>query len=392
MSDFYVDIGWKSIYHFGEELCGDHVEVIESDKETETLITVLADGLGSGVKASILSTLTSKIFSTMLAQGMSLEDCVSAVVAALPVDSAKGVAYSTFSIIRTIAGKEAELIQFDNPAIIFMRGCNQMRYPQEEMIIQGKKIYKSNIKLQSGDLFIMMSDGVTNASATRKYNYQWTGKDIADYMKIFAPVGYTAKTMATMLIDECYRKYGEHPLDDATACVLAIRPSAVTNIMFGPARDRVKEPEMLKAFFEKGGRHIVCGGTTAKVVGRYLGKEVKPVNNIGKTDIPPMSEIEGVDLVTEGVITMNRVNEYVGNNIHDNSRYAEWSSGRDGASRITRFLLEEASEVNFFVGTAVNEAHDNVNLPANFNVKMQIVNELTKYLRIMGKKVTIQYY
>ena len=97
MNDLCADIGYKSINHYGEQLCGDHVDIVEQD-ENSTVI-VLADGLGSGVKASILSTLTSKIISTMMAQGLSLEDCVETIAATLPICSVRGVAYSTFTII-----------------------------------------------------------------------------------------------------------------------------------------------------------------------------------------------------------------------------------------------------------------------------------------------------
>ena len=73
MNNLCADIGYKSVNHFGEQLCGDHVDVVEQGEGSSVI--VLADGLGSGVKASILSTLTSKIISTMMAEGLALEGC-----------------------------------------------------------------------------------------------------------------------------------------------------------------------------------------------------------------------------------------------------------------------------------------------------------------------------
>lgn len=385
MSELYADIGWKSILHDGEQLCGDHVAIVNTEDGDQ--ICVLADGLGSGVKASILSTLTSKIISTMMAQGLSLEDCVAAIADTLPVDSAKGVAYSTFSIVRIRDNSVAELIQFENPDIICLHGCNTYRYPKELLTIHEKRIYKSEIRLRAGDLLVLMSDGCTNASASNTYNYDWSERDIADYMKIFAPVGYTAKTLATMLADECFRKYGGHPLDDATACVIAIRPRSYVNIFFGPPRDRERQPEMLEAYFSANGKHIVCGGTTAKVVAGYLGKTIKPLQNTAPTDIPPMSELEGVDMVTEGVVTMDRVQKYALDAVGDNELYPQWSAGRDGACRIARLLFEEASDIRFFIGTAINPAHQNPDLPVSFNLKMSIVESLSASLKEMGKQV-----
>ena len=204
MNNLCADIGWKSINHEGEELCGDHVEIIERDEDS---IIVLADGLGSGVKASILSTLTSKILSTMMANDIPLEECVSTIAATLPICKVRGLAYSTFTIIHIIDNAVAELIQFDNPHIILIRDCEICEYPENEVTIDNKKIYKSTIKLQENDIFIAMSDGCPHAGIGRVFNFGWKREDIAEYMKTFAHVGYTAKTLSTMLVDECNRQY-----------------------------------------------------------------------------------------------------------------------------------------------------------------------------------------
>lgn len=392
MSELFADIGWKSINHDGEQLCGDHVDVVETDSDTQ--VVVLADGLGSGVKASILSTLTSKIISTMIAQGMSLEACVETIAATLPVDAHKHVAYSTFTILRITGGETCDLIQFDNPSVILLRGMNNYEYPRKLVTIGGKDIYESSIRLRQGDLLVAMSDGCTNASASLTYNYDWSRENIADYMKIFAPVGYSAKTLATMLVDECFRKYGEHPLDDATACVISVRPRRSVNVMIGPPRSRADEAEMCSRFLASEGKHIVCGGTTAKVMANHLKAEIKPLPNLTATDIPPMSAIEGVDLVTEGVVTINRVYEYVKDNLGENELYPQWSAGRDGACRIARLLIEEGTSLRFFVGRAVNPAHEDENpeWSIGFTLKMTIVERLTAALQELGKHVEIIYY
>ena len=128
MNDLCVDVGYKSVNHFGEQLCGDHVDVVEEGENSS--VVVLADGLGSGVKASILSTLTSKIISTMMAEGLSVEDCVSTIAATLPVCSVRGVAYSTFTIVHIVNDETAEIIEFDNPKIIAIRDGALSDYPR----------------------------------------------------------------------------------------------------------------------------------------------------------------------------------------------------------------------------------------------------------------------
>ena len=390
MNDLCVDIGYKSINHDGEQLCGDHVDIVEQD-ENSTVI-VLADGLGSGVKASILSTLTSKIISTMMAQGLSLEDCVETIAATLPICSERGVAYSTFTIIHVINNEEAEIMQYDNPHVILLRDGENVEYPEIEMNIGGKKIYRSKIKLKEDDIFIAMSDGCPHAGIGMTLNFGWKREDIIEFMKPFYYVGYTAKTLTTVLLDEVNKLYGGKPGDDATVCTVRIRRREPMNLLFGPPSNRDDCNKMMSLFFSKEGKHIICGGTTSSIAAKYLGKPLRVNLDFVDKEIPPTATLEGADLVTEGVITMSKVLEYAKNYIKDNNSYSEWSCKRDGASLICRMLFEEATDINFYVGRAINPAHQNPNLPINFSIKMQLVTELTECLEKMGKRVKVSYF
>ena len=389
MNDLCADIGYKSINHVGEQLCGDHVDIVEPD-ENSTVI-VLSDGLGSGVKAFILSTLTSKIISTMMAEGLSLEECVATIAATLPVCSVRGVAYSTFTIIHIINNETAEIIQYDNPQVILIRNDVNYDYPKTEMSIGGKKILKSVVRLQENDVFIAMSDGCPHAGIGMAYNFGWKRDDIIDFMQMLTPVGYTAKTLATMLVDECDKLYGHEPGDDTTACVVRIRKRVPMNLLFGPPFNRDDADRMMSLFFSKEGKHIICGGTTSSIAAKYLGKPLRAKLDFS-SDLPPTAEIEGVDLVTEGVITMNKVVEYAKDYLDENKYYEHWSFQRDGASMISRLLFEEATDISFYVGRAINPAHQNPELPINFNIKMNLVEELSKCLREMGKRIKVSYF
>ncbi len=390
MNDLCADIGYKSINHYGEELCGDHVDIIEQDDNAQVI--VLADGLGSGVKASILSTLTSKIISTMMAEGLPIEECVSTIAATLPVCSVRGVAYSTFTIIHLKNNDLAEIIQYDNPQVIIIRDEQNYEYPRTEMNIGGKKIYKSIIKLRENDIFIAMSDGCPHAGIGMSYNFGWKRDDIISFMETLAPVGYTAKTLSTILVDECFKLYGGKPGDDATACVIRIRKREPMNLLFGPPSNRDDANRMMSLFFSKEGKHIICGGTTSSIAAKYLNKPLKASLVFEKSDVPPIAEIEGVDLVTEGVITVNKVLEYAKDYLGENEKYEHWSLKRDGASLICRLLFEEATDINFYVGRAINPAHQNPDLPINFSIKMNLVEELSACLKKMGKRIKVSYF
>ena len=391
MNDLCAEIGYKSIDHYGEELCGDHVDVVEQEDETSTVI-VLADGLGSGVKASILSTLTSKIISTMMAAGLRLEECVKTIAATLPVCSVRGVAYSTFTIIHLIDQSVAEIIQYDNPQVIVLRDGKNYEYPRTEMTIDGKKIYKSRISLCENDHIIAMSDGCPHAGIGMAYNFGWKREEIIDFMEMMASCGYTAKNLSTILVDECNKLYNNKPGDDTTACVVRIRKREPMNLLFGPPFNRDDSGRMMALFFAKEGKHIVCGGTTSSIAAKYLGKPLRASLNFEASDVPPIAEIEGVDLVTEGVITINKVVEYAKDYIGENRLYEKWNFKRDGAALISRLLFEEATDINFYVGRAINPAHQNPDLPINFNIKMNLVEELTKCLKAMGKRIKVSYF
>ena len=390
MNDLCADIGYKSINHVGEQLCGDHVEVI--DAEDGSTIIVLSDGLGSGVKASILSTLTSKIISTMMAEGMPIEECVLTIADTLPVCSLRGVAYSTFTIIRIVDNQKAEIFQYDNPQVIVLRDEKNYEYSKSTRNIGGKIVYKSTITLKEGDIFVAMSDGCPHAGIGTAYNFGWKREDIIDFLETIVIAGYTAKNLSTILVDECNRLYGEKPGDDATACIVKIRKREPMNILFGPPSNRDDANRMLSLFFAKEGKHIVCGGTTSSIVSKYLGKPVRATLSFEKSDVPPIAEIEGVDLVTEGVITINKVVEYAKDYLSENKYYEHWNFKKDGASLISRLLFEEATDINFYVGKAINPAHQNPDLPINFNIKMNLVEELSKCLRQMGKRIKVSYF
>ncbi|MBQ9010354.1 MAG: SpoIIE family protein phosphatase [Clostridia bacterium] len=390
MNDLCCDIGFRSINHAGEQLCGDHVDVVEQDDGSTVL--VLADGLGSGVKASILSTLTSKIISTMLAAGLTLDECVKTIAQTLPVCSVRGVAYSTFTIIHLIQNRSAEIIQYDNPHVIILRDDSNWDYPKTESIIEGKKIYRSMIRLQENDVFIAMSDGCPHAGIGISYNFGWKREDIISFMEAMNLCGYTAKTLSTVLIDEVNRLYGGEPGDDATACVVKVRKRVPMNILFGPPSNRDDGERMMSLFFSKEGKHIICGGTTSTIAAKYLNRPLVASLDFESSDIPPIASIEGVDLVTEGVITVNRVVEYAKDYVEENRRYDEWCNKKDGAARISRLLFEEATDISFYVGRAVNPAHQNPDLPINFNIKMNLVQELSKSLIRMGKRVKVSYF
>ena len=391
MDKLCTDIGYVSLNKKGEQLCGDRVEIIARNDNSLTL--VLADGLGSGVKANILSTLTSKILSTMIENGMPIEECVDTIVKTLPVCSVRKVAYSTFTIIHVEENTTATLIQFDNPNVILLRGGKHWDYPTTSRVIEGKTILESKFPLQLNDMMIAMSDGAIWAGVGQSMNFGWQRDNVVEFAERMYEDTLSAKMMAALIVDECNRLYAGEPGDDTTVAAVRVRERKPVNLMIGPPADPADVGKMMALFFAKEGKKIVCGGTTSKLAANYLHEDVVTSLDYGTDpDIPPTATIKGVDLVTEGVITLSRVVEYANVFLNNSDLANLWSLQTDGASRIAQYLFEYATDISFFVGRAINPAHQNPDLPITFGIKIQLVKQLSEALEKMGKRVSVSYF
>lgn len=390
MNDLWTETGYISLNKKGESLCGDRVEMHGGGDED--LILVLADGLGSGVKANILATLTSKILCTMIAGGIPLEECVSTIASTLPVCSVRQVAYSTFTVLHITDCRTAHIIQFDNPATIVIRGGDLFDYPKTTRQISGKTIWESSFPIQKDDVFIAMSDGAEYAGVGMTMNFGWTRDSIADYALANYLPENSAKSTAGLITDECNRLYGGKPGDDTTIAAVRIRSRHTVNLVVGPPANKEDDVRMMNLFFSKEGTSIVCGGTTSNVVSRYLGKPIIASLDYSDPEVPPISQIEGVDLVTEGVITLSKVLAYAEDFLDAASLAPNWAVQKDGASLIARELFENATDINFYVGRAINPAHQNPNLPITFAIKQQLIQNLTDCLKRMGKHIRVSYF
>ena len=391
MDKLCTDTGYVSLNKKGEQLCGDRVEIIARNDNSLTL--VLADGLGSGVKANILSTLTSKILSTMIENGMPIEECVDTIVKTLPVCSVRKVAYSTFTIIHVEENTTATLIQFDNPNVILLRGGKHWDYPTTSRVIEGKTILESKFPLQLNDMMIAMSDGAIWAGVGQSMNFGWQRDNVVEFAERMYEDTLSAKMMAALIVDECNRLYAGEPGDDTTVAAVRVRERKPVNLMIGPPADPADVGKMMALFFAKEGKKIVCGGTTSKLAANDLHEDVVTSLDYGTDpDIPPTATIKGVDLVTEGVITLSRVVEYANVFLNNSDLANLWSLQTDGASRIAQYLFEYATDISFFVGRAINPAHQNPNLPITFGIKIQLVKQLSEALEKMGKRVSVSYF
>lgn len=385
----FVESGYVSLNKYGEELCGDRVEII---KQGDTVTTVLADGLGSGVKANILATLTSKIIGTMIANGLATEDAVETIAHTLPVCSQRKIAYSTFSIAKIDKTGDAYLVQYDNPSAILLRNGKCTEYPTEKQEVYGKKIFVSRFRLNIGDMLLLISDGVVHAGIGYVYNLGWQYENVCNYLEDHYDPSVTSKGMAALLAGACRQLYIDMPGDDTTVAVLRLRPMETVNIMVGPPVNRADDRAVVEKFLSSEGKKAVCGGTTSQLVAYYLDKEVLPLLEYADPHVPPTATLEGIDLVTEGVLTLSRAVEIIDGYTTSGDIGLDYLGGRDGASQLARLLLEDSTQIRFFVGRAINPAHQNPGFPSELSIKTRLVSQLARSLIAAGKKVKIEYH
>lgn len=389
---FSIDVSWKSLNKQGEELCGDKVEVLRT-KDSD--IVILADGMGSGVKANILATLTSKILGTMLREGANIESCVETVAKTLPICKVRKVAYATFSILQIFHSGEAYLAEFDNPSCVFIRDGKIVDYPYEIREIEGKKVHEYRFQVKKNDCFILMSDGVIYAGAGSILNLQgWTWEAMSEYTLKCTKKTLSASRLAVMLSQACDELYEEKPGDDTTVAVARVIERRVVSIFTGPPAKKEDDERAVRDFMHAEGKKVVSGGTSANVVARVLGKEVVTKIDTADPDVPPMAVIDGIDLVTEGVLTLGKslklLKKYARGEF--DAEFFDELDTDNGASRLARLLIEECTELNLFVGTAVNAAHKETELNFELSMRQNLVEQLVRTAEEMEKKVTVRYY
>lgn len=388
-----VDVAYKSLNKFTEILCGDKVEILKTD---DSNIVILADGMGSGVKANILSTLTSKILGTMFLNGATLEECVETIVQTLPVCQVRQVAYSTFSILQVFQNGEAYLVEFDNPGCIFIRDGKLVTIPENIREIEGKKINEFRFQVKKGDALILMSDGTIHAGVGQLLNFGWCWEDIAAYAVKQYGRTISAIRLAAEICHACDELYMYRPGDDTTVAVMRIIDSKPVHLMTGPA-SRKEDDETMVAEFMSGDhvKRIVCGGTSATIVSRVLNRQLDVSLDYVDPDIPPIAYMDGIDLVTEGVLTLNRVvqllKRYVKNEAVAEGFFEELDQP-NGGSMAAKMIIEDCTELHLYVGKAINSAYQNPGLPFDLGIRQNLVEQLKHTVEEMGKPVTVTYY
>ena len=385
-----IDFAWYSINHDGEEVCGDHVD---AKYDADRFIGVLADGMGSGVKANVLSTMGATILSTMLMGGEDVESAVDTVVRTLPVCSERGMNYCTFSVVTVEQNEPAYFTEFDNPQAWIIRNRQIVLLDRSCHKVDGKRIYESELPLVAGDVVVVTSDGAVNAGMDNHFSFSWTWDSVADWLCERAHTYPSALRLATDLVDAVNNLYGWKPTDDVTAMVIRIPEPETANIMYGPPEHPEDDAFMVREFMRSDGYKIVCGGTTSQVVSRVLNSPLEPIPETAADGIPPISFLAEVDLVTEGVLTVTRAADIL-ERYYFNQQHPDFTEldASNGAAFLAKQLAEHCTTLRVFVGRAKNPAYEGKDVPVDLDMKQKAIDRICELMRRQGRTVEVKFY
>jgi len=379
----FYECGTKQFQKHGQELCGDNVAIA---RHADSVSLALSDGLGSGVKANILSMLTTRIVMRLMENELPLGEVVETLSRTLPVCEVRNLAYSTFAIGQFFSEGRARMVEFDTPPIIVLRQRKSTPVPYEEREIEGKTIRQSELELKVGDWIVFVSDGVVNAGIGGLYPLGWGWDQIVRFLEEHCHPDLSAQELADKLGQAVWDLYRGKPGDDVSVAVVKARRKLIVTVFTGPPVDRSTDEAVVTRFKQRPGFLAVCGGTTAKIVARYLGDKPLDVDLATmKDDVPPLAKLEGVDLTTEGVLTLTKTDEM----LQSGADKETVKFHTDGASALLRLCLD-VDHIHFIVGLSVNPAHQNPDLPGQLGMKLAIVRRIAEELKKRGKEVTVE--
>ncbi|HOM71530.1 MAG TPA: SpoIIE family protein phosphatase [Armatimonadota bacterium] len=382
MKSFAVDVAVRQFSKKGEDIYGDAVKVSQTPDST---IIVMSDGLGSGVKANVLATLTVELASGLFQGDLSLHEIIETLIATLPVCKWRNIAYSTFSIVRIYDTGHVTVAEYDSPGLIYLReGNGAVPISTTERTIFDRTIRESYFKMNPGDMLVMYSDGILYAGVGEGLRMGWQEEGILEYVSEIVPtLSNGSKELADAIADRAIGFWANRPGDDGTVLCAKYRKARLATVLSGPPMDRGLVGRQIMDFLASPGAKIVCGGTTSHLVADYLNEELQLDERFLDTDLPPTGKIRGIDLVTEGILTLSRAAEYLKNGIPEDKA--------DGATALLDQLLK-ADGIKFIVGMARNPAHQNTGLPDSIFLRRTVVEDLATLLNDMGKETELVYY
>lgn len=384
----FVDIDCSQEKKHGQNAYGD-CYLSKRYPDEGRLIAVLSDGLGSGIKANILSNMTATMLLKFIATGRNLKKAAEVIMNSLPICQVRRISYATFSVIDCNDEGHAKIVEEGNPTFLWIRK-NDILEPEVKIVTSSKfenrKMNTYEIQLQPNDRLIFCSDGVTQSGlGSPNYKLGWRRSGLITFVKqiLTEKPDISSRKLSKLIVEEARRKeVNRNAKDDISAMVLHFRAPRQLMILTGPPYFQNRDKEYAEILYKFNGKKAICGGTTANLVARELGLEIATDFQKDCGNLPACAKMEGIDLITEGILTLTQAVEYL-----EGAPMNE----KDAAAKLITFLLDSDC-IHFMVGAKLNQAHYDPNLPIELEIRKNVIKKMAKILEEKYmKKVTVQF-
>lgn len=384
---FHIEINCQQKFQDGERICGD-VFLSQKIPEEGRTIVVLSDGMGHGVKANMLATLTATMALNFTREHKDVEKIAEIIMNTLPVCSDRKISYATFTVLDIEDDGLTRILEFDNPHALIFRG-DQLLEPEWNCIIMssqknaGREILTCSFRARKEDRIVLCTDGVVQSGmGYTAYPFGWDRDKLADHVRdlITRDPEISARKLGTRIVNVAVQNDKFKPQDDTSCATVYFREPRKLLICTGPPYEKDKDAELAGMVRDFPGRKILCGATTADIIARELDKKIIDSLEFTDPELPPVSHMEGIDLITEGILTLGKVSVLL-------EKYQENLHLTKGpADEIIKMILQ-SDEVHFIIGTRINIAHQDPSLPVELEIRRTVVKRIA---RILEKKFLLE--
>jgi hypothetical protein len=387
----FIEVDYCQRAKHGQLISGD-VFLSEKVKEEGRIVSVLSDGLGSGVKASVLATMTATMALKFTASPMDIRRSAEIIMDTLPICSVRKISYSTFTVVDMARSGETRIIEHGNPSFLLIRPDGDARIEKTEVRPErwrDRVISYTSFDVKREDRIVFFSDGISQAGMGEfRTPFGWGLPAVEAYIReqIDRHPHISARELSRALVARAEEVDGLTAKDDITCGVVYVRSPRQLLVMTGAPFNRVHDQDLAKMAERTPGRKVICGGTTANIISRQLNRPLEiDLRQARDSRVPPTARMQGFDLVTEGILTLGEVQRILEEGLEPEELKA------NAAVRLTRMLLD-SDVVRFAVGTRINDAHQDPNIPVDLDLRRNIVKRIARVLEDKHmKRVIVQY-
>ena len=378
-ANIHIDVNCQQINHEGERICGD-VFLSKKIEQENRIVCVLSDGMGHGVKANMLATLTATMAINFTKEHKKPEKIAEIIMKTLPVCSVRQISYSTFTIVDIEIGGEVSILEYDNPQCLIIRN-NKIFNPGWQCLLldegrDRKELLYCSFTPQKEDRIIFWSDGISQAGlGSNQFPFGWGVESAGGFVleKIRKNPIISARKLSVLTVNKAFQNDNYHAKDDTSCASIYFREPRKLLLCTGPPIKKTIDKELAKRVKSFPGKIVIAGGTTADIIARELDIKIEDTLVFDDPDLPPESQMKGIDLVTEGILTLSKVANILKNYTSDQDL------GDGPADKMVKLFIR-SDEIHILIGTKINIAHQDPTLPVELEIRRTVAKRIARLL------------